>query len=512
MSLMSRLSHRLPAFRRQGSLTLLVSVLLVLMLFFTQAAIAEPPKHYTDLKFRPIPEVQVPPYTRFKLKNGMVVYLMEDHELPLVEGTALFQTGARFEPASKIGLADIVGDVMRSGGTTQHPADQLNQLLEQRAASIETDIGGVVGSASFDTLTENLPEVLSLFAEVIRQPLFPQDKIDLAKTQIRGAIARRNDDPDEILGREFQKLIYGAGNPYGRTVEYNTLERITREDVVQFYQTYFHPNNMILGVVGDFDSKAMRSLLEQTFGAWQPNPNFKKPPLPAVAQAQKGGIFLVDQPQLTQSSIQLGHLGGQLNSRDYAALSVMNEVLNGFAGRLFNRIRSREGLAYSVYAAWDAEYDYPGLFIAGGQTRSNTTLPFIQSLTAELERIRTQSITPQELTTAKDSVLNSFVFNFQKPVQTLSRLMGYEYFGYPPDFIFRYRRAIEQTTIADVQRVARTYLKPENFVVLVVGNAAAIKPPLAQLDPKRPVTRIDVTIPPDRSKRNPTAAPNPETP
>lgn len=484
---------------------LVVSVLLVVVLRLP--GVAAVARHYTELEFAPLEEVQVPSHSRYVLDNGMVVYLMEDRELPLVGGTAVVRTGERLEPAQKVGLASLVGMVMRTGGTQRHSGDELNQLLEQRAAAVETGIGESSGSASFSALSEDLEMVFGLFAEVIRSPVFAQDKLGLAKTQIRGEIARRNDDPNGITGREFQKLIYGEASPYARTVEYATLDNIFRDDLVSFYQEYFHPNNVILGIVGDFDSQRMRRLVEKEFGDWQSSGKLHGnkpaessdrllPPqsqLPSVSQSKQGGIFLVDQPQLSQSYIQTGHLGGQFDSPDYAALDVLNGVLNGFGGRLFNSVRSRQGLAYSVYGSWSPRYDYPGLFIAGGQTRSETTVPFIQAIRSEIERIKTEPVTPEELAFAKDSVLNSFVFNFQDPSQTLSRLMRYEYYGYPDDFLFRYQRDVEATTAADVQRVAREYLKPENLVTLVVGNTAAIQPPLTQLAAE--VTPIDITIP-----------------
>jgi len=476
--------------KRSRWVGLLVVLLVVLLGLPAVAAVA---RHYTQLKFGRLPEVQLPSYKRFVLDNGMVVYLMEDHELPLVGGTALFHTGNRLEPEKQVGLADLVGMVMRTGGTVQYSGDELNQLLEQRAAMVETGMDTSSGSASFSALTEDLEMVFGLFASVIREPVFAQDKLDLAKTQLRGEIARRNDDPNGIAGREFQKLVYGNNSPYARTVEYATLDTISRGDLVSFYRQYFAPNNMILGIVGDFNSEQMRSLIQAKFGEWKSSGKLPPPQLPSVSQAKTGGIFLVNQPQLSQSYVQLGHLGGQLNSPDYAALTVLNGVLNGFGGRLFNSVRSRQGLAYSVSGAWSPRYDYPGLFIAGGQTRSVTTVSFIQAVRSEIERLKAEPVTPAELAFAKDSVLNSFVFNFQDPSQTLSRLMRYEYYGYPTDFLFRYQRGVEATTAADVQRVARTYLKPENLVTLVVGNAAAIQPPLNQLAAE--VTPLDITIP-----------------
>ena len=474
---------------------LLVTILLVVMSHFP--AIAATAKHYTELKFDPLPEIQLPKYTRYKLDNGMVVYLMEDHELPLVGGTALIRTGDRLEPADKVGLATLVGEVMRTGGTTEHTGDELNQLLEQRAASVETGIGETSGSASFSTLSEDLGMVFDLFASVIQKPAFAQDKLDLAKKQEAGQIARRNDDPNGIAGREFTKLIYGNDSPYARTVEYQTLNKISREDLVAFYKQYVHPENMILGIIGDFDSAKMRSLIQEKFGNWKPESKPPQPTVPSASQMKQGGIFFVNQPQLTQSYVQIGHIGGQLNSPDYPALDVLNEVLNGFGGRLFNEVRSRQGLAYSVYGFWSPRYDFPGTFSAGGQTRSDATVPFIKAVRAEIEKIRTTPVTPEELASAKDQVLNSFVFNFQDPGQTLSRLMRYEYYGYPEDFLFRYQRAVKATTIEDVQRVAKKYLQPDKLVTLVVGNASAIVPPLTSLSAN--VTSLDITIPEAKS-------------
>lgn len=467
-------------------------VVLLLVLLWCLPADAVTAKHYTQLKFPTLKQVQIPKYDRFVLDNGMVVYLMPDRELPLVGGTVIVRTGDRTEPLDKVGLASLTGGVMRTGGTQKHSADQLNQLLEQRAAAVETGIGETSGFASFSALSEDLEMVFGLFAEVLWQPIFAQDKLDLAKTQVRGGIARRNDDPNGIVGREFQKLIYGGNSPYARTVEYATLDNISRDDLVSFYRQYFHPNNMILGIVGDFDSQQMRSLIQKYF-AVQPSRNLPPLQLPKVTQANKSGMFLVNLPQLTQSYVQLGHLGGKFNSPDYPALDVMNQVLNSFGGRLFNSVRSRQGLAYSVYGVWSPRYDYPGVFAAGGQTRSETTVPFIRAIKAQIEQLKAELVQPAELAFAKESVLNSFVFNFEDKSEILARLMRYEYYGYPADFLFRYQQGVNATTTADVQRVAKQYLQPEQLVTLVVGNATAIQPPLTELEAR--VIPVDITIP-----------------
>jgi zinc protease len=471
----------------------LIVIAILLVLIYHPSATALTAKHYTELEFPPLKQVQIPKYDRYELPNGMVVYLMPDRDLPLVGGTAIIRTGDRWEPDDKVGLANLTGVVLRTGGTQKHSADELNQLLEQRAAAVETGINNASGFASFSALSEDLEMVFGLFAEVLQQPVFAQEKLDLAKTQVRGSIARRNDDPNGIVGREFQKLVYGNDSPYARTVEYATLENISRQDLVNFYRQYFYPNNLILGIAGDFDVKNMRSLIQKYFSNWQPKLNLSQPQIPIASQSKLGGLFFVDRPQLTQSHIQIGHLGGQFNSPDYPALDVMNQVLNGFGGRLFNSVRSRQGLAYSVYGIWSPRFDYPGLFVAGGQTRSTATVPFLRAIRSEIAQLQTETVQPEELQRAKESVLNSFVFNFEQPSQTLSRLMRYEYFGYPTDFLFRYQRSVQATTAAEVRRVAKKYLQPEKLVTLVVGNSTAIQPPLTAIAPE--VIPIEIAIP-----------------
>jgi zinc protease len=471
-----------------------VVIPLILILLSVRPAIASTPKHFDELTYKPLPELKLPPYEQFKLKNGMTVFLMEDHELPLVSGNLMVRTGSRNEPGDRTGLASITGNVLRSGGTVKTPANPLNELLEQKAASIESGISVNAGTVSFSSLTEDLPQVFDLFTEVVQNPALPQEKIDLTKFQVRGGIARRNDQANGILGREFRKLIYGATSPYARTVEYTTIDRITQSDIQNFYQSQFQPENFLLGIIGDINPAEMKKTIEAKFGRFVSKSPSTKPAQPAtIQQAQTSGIFFANKPELTQSSIQIGHLGGKVNDRDYPALSVMNDILNGFGGRLFNEVRSRQGLAYSVYAAWSPQFDYPGTFVAGGDTKSESTVPFIRSVVKEIDRIRTEPVSNEELQRAKDSVINSFVFNFDDPAKVLSRVMRYEYFGYPKDYLFQYQKAVVATTVQDIQQAAQRNLKPSQLVTMVVGNDKAIVPALATLN--QTVKAVDITIP-----------------
>jgi zinc protease len=482
--------------------------LAVCLLFsLTAAAQTVPPASYKDLKYPTLRQIQIPKVEESTLPNGLRIYLLENHELPLVRGLALVRTGNLFDPAGKVGLAGITGGLIRSGGTASKSGDQLDEELENIAASVESSIGESYGTVSFSTLRERADEVLGAFQDVLTNPAFRQDKLDLLKTQIRGGIARRNDDAHGISQREFAALVYGPKTPYGWQEEYSTIDNIHRDDVVDFYKRYYFPANIILAVQGDFSAPEMKAKLEKLFGSW----NATQPPVPAFPAVDPKqaapGIHLVTKTDVTQTSLVLGHLGGILNNKDYPALEVMSDILGGgFQSRLFQKVRTQLGYAYEVSASWGADYDHQGVFEIGSSTKSASTTETLKAIDAEVQRIRTTEVTAEELESAKQTVVNGFIFNFDTPSKTLYRLLTYRYFGYPDDFIFQYQKAIQQVTRADVLRVAKQYLDPSKFVVVAVGNPKDFGTPLSSLG--LPVTDLDVTIPqPKRASATPPPTP-----
>ena len=451
-----------------------------------------PAPSYKSLVYPPLKQVKIPEIVTFTLPNGMRLYLLENHELPLVSGFALVRTGNLFEPADKVGLAQITGEVMRTGGTKAKTGDEIDVELENRAASVECGIGEDSGTVSFSALKENTDQVLAIFRDVLIAPEFRQEKLDLEKTQMRGSIARRNDNAGSIVGREFDEMLYGKDTPYGRRIEYVHLDNIKREDLIAFHRRYYFPANVMLAVAGDFDATAMRAKLEQLFGGWD-HKQPAVPPFPEVTAKAAPGVYLAVKPDVTQTFFRVGHLGGTLKDKDYAALEVMSDILGGgFSSRLFQKVRTELGLAYNVSSSWAARYENPGVFQIAGSTKSASTVDAVQAIQKEVARIRTGEVTDQELRTAKDTILNGFVFRFDSPSKTLNRLITYEYHGYPKDFLFQYQKGVDSVTKADVLRVAKQYLKPEEFTILAVGNPKDFGTPLSTLGG---VKTIDLTIP-----------------
>ncbi len=479
---------------------------------FAQAPAASPkpaakpiPPSYKALRFPPLNQIKVPEPARVELANGMVVYLVEDHELPMITAQALVRTGSRWEPAGKTGLAAITGAVMRTGGTQSRNGDKLDEELDRLGAVVETSIGEASGNATVSVLKEDIDKGLDILADVLQHPAFPEDKIDLEKVQQREGIARRNDDPGDIANREFRRLVYGKDSPYGRIPEYATIDAISRADLVAFHQQFFQPENIILGVWGDFNAAEMRARIEKTFGRWKRGGR-PVPPAPPVQGEKIAGLHAIQKDDVNQSTVVMGYLGGKRNDPDYFSLEVMNAVLgSGFASRLFSQVRSQEGLSYSVYSGWDAGWDRPGMFFAGGGTKSQNTVKLIQAIRKQIEGMTQGEVTDAELQRAKDSILKGFAFEFDSTGKIVGRLMTYEYYGYPKDYLQQYQANIAKVTKADVARVAKQHLRPADLAIVVLGNQKDFGTPLTTLGS---VAAIDIAIP--QPKQAALAAATPE--
>jgi len=428
---------------------------------------------------------------RLALPNGLVVFLQEDHELPLVAGYVRVRGGSRDEPSAKVGLVGLYGLVWRTGGTTTRTGDELDDVLEQRAAKVETSGGQDATFLSWNCLKEDLPDVLGVVDELLRKPAFREDKLEIAKQRLFTVISRRNDDPDAIVEREARKLGYGADSPYSRHSEYATVAAVTRQDLLDWHARSLQPGNVILGVAGDFDGKALEAELRRRFGGWPRGTPAPRTP-PPVAETRPG-VYFVAKEDVNQSNIAMVHLGITRDNPDFYAVEVMNQMFGGgFSGRLFTNVRSRKGLAYSVGGGVGAEMDHPGLFEVWTATKSGSTAAAIEALYEEIDALIKTPPSAEELASAKDKILNSFVFNFDSKEKVLLEQMVYEFYGYPLDSLARYRREIEKVTAQDVERVARRYVHKDRVALLVVGKADEFDRPLSAFGP---VVTLDVAIP-----------------
>ena len=437
-------------------------------------------KHPMQLSYDPV-QFSFPQAERVMLSNGIELYLLEDKELPLVNLVALVRTGSVYEPADKTGLASLTGTVMRTGGTGPMSGNEINEKLEFIAGAVETSIGREVGSASLSVLKKDIDMGLAIFADVLIQPAFSQDQVELAKQKKLEGIRRQNDDPQGIAFREFRRTLFDNG-PRGRVPTLETVSGISRDDMVAFHREYFHPDNIIMGVSGDFERGELVKKLETLLGSWEPRA-LSLPTLKLSQSREEKSVYYAHK-DIPQSTIVMGSFAVNKSHPDYFPFTVLNFVIGGggFTSRLMSEIRSNRGLAYSVGSIYRAEIDY-GLFATYCFTKSESTLESITLISDILKQVKQEGITPEELERAKNSILKNFIFGFTTPFQIVNKQVAIAFDNLPKDCLEIYRERITTVTLDDVNSVAQKYLHPGQMLLVVVGNSENFDGPLSQWGP-----------------------------
>lgn len=467
------MSMRAPLSRVRPEMSLVVLVAVVVFATLSWAgdlAVGDP----RSMTFPPV-EFAPPEPSRVVLDNGLVVYLLEDHELPLVNLSAMMRTGGWLEAQDKIGLAALTGSVMRSGGGGGRTAEQVDEELEQFAIELSMSIGRHSGAASLDVLSKDLERGLKIFAGLLRQPAFEAPRVELAKLQAIEGIRRRQDHPGSIVGREFLKQLYGPEHPSARESTIESIKGITRDDLVAFHQRTVHPNGIILGVTGDFKRDEMLALLRATFGDWEKG---EIPELNIADAREAGGPSIVRfvNKDTSQTHLRIGHLTIREDDPDYVPLAIANDILGGssFRSRLFNDVRTKRGLAYSVGSRLSVGMHDQGVWLMRAETKLPSTQEVISRFVANMERMRTELVTDEELAEAKQAYVNSFVFSFASPAAVVGRFVELEYDGLPKDFLQQLRARVIALTKEDILRAAQKHFRPNRLTIVAVGPGEAL--------------------------------------
>ncbi len=411
---------------------------------------------------------------RVVLGNGLIVYLQEDHRLPLIDARVLIRTGSYYETADELGIADLTGNLLRRGGTKNYPPDELEERLDFLAANLNVSMGREQCMVSLNIMQKDTAEGLKILADLLRYPTFDEERLELAKQQTIHSLRSSNDSPGSILRREFARLLYTENHPGGRTPTIARIGQIGREDLVEFHRKYFHPNQIMIGLTGDFQRAEMLEQIHDYFGDW-PQGTVNLPPLPRVNPVDQPGVFYVNK-QVTQSNFWLGHWGTNRYNPDRFALDLMNDILGGSAlnSRIGARVRNDEGLAYSVGTAFNTNQRDINFFIAAAQTKTESTVQAIESILDEIQKMKTTRISKNEFDTAKEMFLYSYVFRFTEPARSLGAVMGLEYEGLPADHLEKEFAGYQAVQAEDIERVGREYLQPEKLAIFIVGDFAPI--------------------------------------
>lgn len=434
--------------------------------------------HPDQLTF-PALEVKIPKPDRTVLSNGLITFLLEDNELPLITIKVLIRNGAVRDEAGKSGTANLVARLMRTGGTAKYPSEALDEKLEFISADLSVSAYYEDMDLKFSFLSRDLTACLDILNEVLFHPVFPEDKLAKEKARILESIRRQNDRPDAIAGREFRKLVY-PNHPFGNEINgtAETLANITVADLKAFHQKYFTPSNMMLGVAGSMKKAEMLALLKQSFeqipsGTPQPRQTDHLPRTFAKS------VNLINK-EVNQSVIQFGHLGIDRLNPDYFKILMMNAMLGGSSvSRLYDQIREQRGLAYGVYSYFTLSAD-TGMFIVDTSTKNESVAEVISIILAEIKNMQTNLVNEEELKNTKEGTLNGFVFRFESPVRVVEQYMYIEHIGLPDNYLPTYRDNIMKVTREDIRAAAQKYLKPDDYILLVVGDSKKFDKPLSE--------------------------------
>ncbi len=432
-----------------------------------------------QLTFPPL-DFHFPEVAQQQLDNGMKVYLKEDHELPLVELTVMVEGGSIYDPTEKAGLSQFFARSLSTGGTQQSSPDKLEAELESMAAelSVSSSLYGYEIDMSLNR--GDLKRGIGILAELLRQPRFDNKRMELVRTQMLEQIKRQNDDPGSIAGRLLKKEIY-QDHPLGASPTQSGVESFKRADLLQLHQRYFQPQNVWLAVSGDVTKDELLDSLTSQFGDWTMGETLLRQfDLPPTGSA--GKVILVDK-KIPQTTILLGQPGIEKDNPDMFAVQVANFILGGggFNSRMMREIRSDRGLAYSVYSYFQIGRQLPGLFVAGSETKSGSTIEVVTLLKQLIEQIREEPVSEAELELAKKSLINSFIFAFENSHSIVSRKLRLDYYNYPPEYLETYRAELAAVTIDDVQRVARKYLHPDQLQIVLVGDSEQYRDKISTL-------------------------------
>jgi zinc protease len=412
--------------------------------------------------------------TKFVTANGITVLVLEQHFLPIVEIHALIKTGSAQDPPDKAGLANLVASLLDEGTTTRSSKQQAEQI-DFVGGALEASASEDFTTASARVLKKDMDLGFTLLADMLQHPAFHKQEFERIRTQLLGEMASDNDDPGHIAMKAFNQLVF-HGHPYRWPVNgtEETLNKITLADVQAFYGREYSPSQVILAIVGDITLEQATALVQSNFGAWKKGAtiarNTKKP-----SPVERKTVQLIEK-DLTQSTIVLGHGGLPRTHPDYYSVTVMNYILGagGFSSRLMDSIRDRQGLAYGIMSHFDARL-MPGSFWVNLQTKTESTNQAISGVLSEIKAIRDTPVSDQELAEAKSFLMGSFPLRFDSTAKLAHMLAQVEFYGLGFEYFSDYPKWIDRVTKEEVQRVAKQYLDPKRYALVVVGNIVKAK-------------------------------------
>lgn len=457
-------------------------------------AAAQPvPSHPDEIGYDGL-EFQPPEASEYRTEvAGVPVYLAPSHELPLITVSFTFKGGDYMVPPEKTGLAGLTGTMMRTGGTTTMSPSEVDEELAFLAANVGIGLGDTFGTASLNCLSQNFEDAFAIFLDMVRNPGWDADRFDIAVKQAIEGMKQRNDNGVQVMVREAGVLLYGEDHFAGRSATGPSVESITTEDMTGFHDRVFHPGNLIVAVSGDFDPAEMKKALAAAFEGWERGEAAPAVPEPDVTL--EPGIYYVEKDQEQGQAVFVKRVISR-DDPDAIPVMVMNDLLggSGFTSRITKRVRTDEGLAYTAGSALRTPVYYAGDFLAYYFSKVPTVAQAARTVLEEIERIREEPVSQDELETVKSNIIETFPRTFESRAGMLGVFVSDEWTGRDSSYWQTYRQKVEGVSIADVQRVAEAYLDPEEMALVIVGpwDAIAAGNTDTEDDPSRVTTMSDI--------------------
>ncbi|MDH4036861.1 MAG: insulinase family protein [Candidatus Krumholzibacteria bacterium] len=448
----------------------MIGALLVLMVAGLHAsalaAKQEPPAP------EPMKKMSFPAYSEMKLKNGLEVVVVEHHEQPVASLWLAFRAGSTLDPEGKSSLASFTGTLLNKG-TRSRDSKALAEWIESVGGSVNVNVDEDDTVIAISLLSEYLPTAYEYLADIVLNPTFPEDELSEERKRAITGIEFEKSDPNAMADRHFHGVVYGK-HPYAIRPTTDTVEDVSREDVVAFHARNYVPNNALLFVVGDVKDKQVKKDAEKYFGSWKAGTP-DKPQYAAPPERTAKNISLYHRPGSVQTNVYIGHLGLKPTDPDWPAVTVANRVLGGGAsGRLFMNIREDKGWTYGAYSNWTKPLD-AGYFRATANVRTEVTDSSLTEMLAEITRIVDQPVDADELESAKSYLVGNFPTTIETPSQIAAQIGQVKLLGLDKSYLENYRKYIATVTAADAQAAMQKHLHPDRLAVVLVGDATEIK-------------------------------------
>jgi zinc protease len=467
--------------------------LILFLLLGASASGQTPPDRSHPPALAPTPQLDLPAIQKRALSNGLAVWLVESHEVPIVQVNVVVRAGAGDDPAGKFGTASLTAAMLDEGAGARS-ALEIADAVEFLGASLTTTSSFDSSAVRLNVPVERLRDGLSVLADVTLRPTFPAMELERLRQERLTALLQARDDPASIGPMAFARVVFGAMHRYGTGAVGTeaTLKAFSTGDLAAFHAAYYQPANAVLVVVGDIAPATVLAELEKQFGGWKASAApARRVPVPAAPQVARGGIYIVDKPEAEQSQIRIGWVGVPRSTPDYFPLIVLNTILGGsFTSRLNQNLREEHGYAYGAGSSFDMRLS-AGPFVAAAGVQTDKTAESVREFFNELTKITAEPIGADEIAKAKNYIALGFPSEFESSADLSRQLEELIVYQLPDDYFERYIANVQAVTADAVQKMAKTYIQPPRFAVVVVGDRKVIEQGIRALN-LGPVTVMSV--------------------